>query len=330
MYPFLQHFTTKTPTVLTQRRRAASPFLPTSNQHAMMLQEAIVTIQDGFFDLEKSNFMARLSAASELSRLAYFISDKGKLSAIDQDLSNFRMAIEQQQQQEPQEQQDVATSLLPLLKNAIEKVHLALEKEGHAPDSISSDMMEETFMDLAAVFEQGGFDEEETVDAFIASHSSSIASVLKSSIAVLYERLDEYQEDMMVLDLTTNFPFRLADNPTAKVMLTPATAASTKEYTVMGDCPVTYDTEAIGGGMFKDIASKMGALGDDAATSCYVLFIVYAVAILIFPLIIPGLLYVSVVLCAALSPETKKMCIELVLNELFNPKCWLDRCQALE
>jgi hypothetical protein len=183
-----------------------------------------------------------------------FITDANELSSIQQDLSNVRKVLEQQLQPAAQ-QQDAADemaemgnsmkALLPLLMSAIEKLHLALKKVS-VPDSLSQAMMEETIMDLAAAVDQSGHnDEEQVVDALIASHSSVVASILKSSIAVLYEWLEGYHEDMTGLDFTT-IPILLADNPTAEMILMPGTtASSTKDYTVMGDCPVNYDTAAL-------------------------------------------------------------------------------------
>jgi hypothetical protein len=235
------------------------------NNHVTMLQGAITTIQDAFFDLQKSDLMDRLTAAGEQSRLAYFISDEDALFSIEKDLSNFRKALKQQQEQsvagrgrdETDEELGGGSSVKPLLplKSAIEKLHLALKKEVNVPDSISQAMMEETIMDLAAAVEQGHFDEddEEEVDTF-APHSSVIASVLKSNIAVLYEELLQgYEDDMMLLDFTT-IPLLLVTNPT-EMMITPGTAASTNKeyYHIMGDCPISNAAEAVGGGCTRTL-----------------------------------------------------------------------------
>jgi hypothetical protein len=231
----LQHAATK-PTM--PRLRRVTSFMPNNVNHDSMLQEAITTIQDAFFDPQKFNFMDMFSAASKQSRLAYFISDKDVLFAIEQDLSNFRTALQKQGVRGGDEMDDEMGSssdkALLSLKSAIERLHLTLKKDVNAPDRISQAMIEEAIMDLAAAVEQGNDDERE-VNGFIASHSSVIASVLKSSIAVLYEELlDGDMEDVQVLDFTA-ISFHFANNPTKAMTIMPGTTAGStnKEYTVM-------------------------------------------------------------------------------------------------
>jgi hypothetical protein len=307
--------------------------MPNNVNHDSMLQEAITTIQDAFFDPQKFDFMDMFSAASKQSRLAYFISDKDVLFAIEQDLSNFRTALQKQGVRGGDEMDDEMGSssdkALLSLKSAIERLHLTLKKDVNAPDRISQAMIEEAIMDLAAAVEQGNDDERE-VNGFIASHSSVIASVLKSSIAVLYEELlDGDMEDVQVLDFTA-ISFHFANNPTKAMTIMPGTTAGStnKEYTVMGECLFSNATEAAGGGLYADFESKMiGALEDDEVTMCYLSKIVEAVVVIIFP----PLLLLVVRLCTAFLPlpeYTAKECLDQALNAYFNPKCWIEACDS--
>jgi hypothetical protein len=171
----------------------------------MELQIAISKLENAF-DTRKSDFVERL-LAQEDTRLAHFVlpNDDDLLASIEQDMAHFRRTILEIERggsitsyaPDGELEDAMSTLALPLLKSAIDKLHLALNryeekewKSGHILDHkdeiISTSNLEQTLVDLAAVIEG----DDDDMESFIAAHTTVLAKLLKTSIAALHDAMN--------------------------------------------------------------------------------------------------------------------------------------------
>jgi hypothetical protein len=310
------------------------------------LQGAIVKLQNAF-DTRKSDFLERL-LAQEDTRLAHFVpADDEILSSIEEDLAHFRRTIEGGTLDETEDDtMAAATMALPLLKSAIDKLHLALnhhndeqqesqsrmEEDGPADassaqeDEMSTTMIEQTIVDLAAAIDTGDDDD---MEAFIASHTAILKALLKTSIAVLHDALlldNENQESSSPSDILQRLLLLDGD-------LSITTA-------VTGGAVVSEDTKSmiasiLGGSevagqqiplpilqIIQIVIEVLQVLQCGLAVALrYVLIIPY----IVFPFFIPIPIFFT---CMIWRPNELK-CPAAVIKELFffNPLAIYDNCQ---